>query len=284
MRAEILFTIIVIVCFDTTIYSYKLHAFRKAIASSIVGVTVLTSGGGAYCNHAIAATPPASTSPTQENAAVTAKAYVDVSIARKPAERITLGLYGDEAPRATKIFLSICKNEYQDDLNYDGSTISRVQKDKRIDFGKMSAGKDQRQETYVNPSGKASIRNVDLAEKVTHSDTNAFLHDTKGTLSVPKGGKSFQFTLTPESKPNKDLDRDNLVIGKVLDGMDVVNRINAVPVSREDALGTKRGFADAGKGFDPRAKIISLDRPLQKIVVTKCTVDESATLSSFLKF
>jgi cyclophilin family peptidyl-prolyl cis-trans isomerase len=81
------------------------------------------------------------------------------------------------------------------------------------------------------------------------------------------------------------LDEDNLVIGKVLSGMEVVGRINDIPVSREDSLGSKAAFSNAGKGFDPRAKLASVDRPLKQIKVMQCQVDEKANnVASFLKF
>ena len=43
------------------------------------------------------------------------------------------------------------------------------------------------------------------------------------------------------------------------------------------------GFSSAGKGFDPRAKIASVDRPLVKIRINKCTVD-SANMAQLMKF
>jgi hypothetical protein len=45
-----------------------------------------------------------------------------------------------------------------------------------------------------------------------------------------------------------------------------------VPISKEDPLGSKTVFAAAGKGFDPRAKIIYLNKPLQKITIAKAGV------------
>jgi hypothetical protein len=39
-----------------------------------------------------------------------------------------------------------------------------------------------------------------------------------------------------------------------------------------------------GKGFDGRAKLASVERPLKKISLVKCTVDQTASFASFLKF
>ncbi len=40
-----------------------------------------------------------------------------------------------------------------------------------------------------------------------------------------------------------------------------------VPVSTDDPIQSKKLFASAGKGFDPRAKIIYLYKPLKKIQI-----------------
>jgi len=97
--------------------------------------------------------------------------------------------------------------------------------------------------------GKVRLRNLDLAEKIfKHADQNGLSHDNNGFVSVVRGGGKFDFTIAPKS--NRDLDETNLIIGRVLSGMDVVEKINNVPVSREDALGTKGVFSKAGKSFD----------------------------------
>eukprot|EP01041_Mallomonas_annulata_P003324 gene3324-6578_t len=246
-----------------------LNSWNKITVSS--SAAILTSFG-LYVQPSLSEVTPS----------ITSKVDLDVSINRKPAERISIGLYGNEAPIATKIFLSVCSGEYQEGVSYDYSQISRVQKDKLIEIGKFALGSAQKQETWMDSVGKVRIRNRDKAEKAIHNDANDLKHDSPGVVSVPKGGKSFLFTIAPNA--NTNLDEDNLVIGKVLTGQEVIEKINNVPVSREDILGTKKGFSSAGKGFDLRAKLASVDRPLQKVVITHCNVEESAAIASFLKF
>ena len=145
-------------------------------------------------------------------------------------------------------------------------------------------------------------------------------HDSPGVVSMRKGGEFFGFTIAPA--PNVNLDEENVVIGRVIEGMNVISMINEVPTSKEDSLGMKRGkkaclsltlltytytyttifififiyifmpfqspsrvpgFSSVGKGFDPRAKIASVDRPLVKIRINKCTVD-SANMAQLMKF
>ena len=213
---------------------------------------------------------------------VTSEVYLDVSIARSPPERITLGIFGDDAPAATKFFLSVCKGDYGEGVSYDGAQVSRIQIDKRIDVGKLSKGGNKKQETWMDGMGKVRIRSVSLASSATHKDSNDFRHDTPGVVSVKKGGGTFDFTIA--SRTNPVLDAENVVIGKVLSGMNVVNKINNVPVSKEDIIGSKGGFSSLGKGFDGRAKLAAVERPLQRVSILQCKVDEKASMSSFLKF
>ena len=62
--------------------------------------------------------------------------------------------------------------------------------------------------------------------------TNAIKHGMSGLVSMRRGGGSFELTLTPHA--NTALDADNLVVGLVLDGMDVLERLNTLPTNNYD--------------------------------------------------
>ena len=198
--------------------------------------------------------------------AITSQAYLDISIARQKPQRVTLGLYGKDAPGASKFFLSVCKGDYGDGVSYDGSQVSLVQKDELITVGKLAYGGGKATEIK---DGK--IRAYNLAERFVNTDSNELKHDMSGLVSVPKQGGTFEFNISP--KPNLDLDEDNLVIGQVMQGMEVIDEINNIPVSREDGIGSKTAFSSAGKGFDPRAKLITLNRPLRQVKILQCQVE-----------
>lgn len=66
-----------------------------------------------------------------------------------------------------------------------------------------------------------------------NEDANTLLH-TKGSLSVKRGGGEFDFTLAPG--PNPALDKDNIVIGRVLEGFEVLDVLNQSPVSQGQFL------------------------------------------------
>jgi cyclophilin family peptidyl-prolyl cis-trans isomerase len=102
-----------------------------------------------------------------------------------------------------------------------------------------------------------------------NEDSNVLKHDAPGIISVKKGGGEFEFTIAPG--PNPDLDKENIVIGKVIEGMGTVAALNAAPVSQGQFLEGAFKFSANVIG-DVRAKTTFVNKPLQKIQVIKCGV------------
>ena len=215
---------------------------------------------------------------------ITAKVNFDVKIApSSSSRRFSVGIYGNEAPLTSKVFLSLCSGENVWDVSYDSSQVSRILKDQRIDVGKFSKGGGQRQEKTIDSIGKVRVKNVNVAENTKNSEQNQLHHVSGGEVSMRKGGGSFEFTIAPRANPS--LDESQLIFGRVTEGMDVIEDINAIPTSKEDALGTKSAFSNAGKAFDGRAKLaMPVGRPLRKVSIVSCEVEDKASLSSFMRF
>lgn len=219
---------------------------------------------------------------------VTATVTMNISMNRKEPKQVKMEIYGKTAPIASRSFLSICTgdNPYgtvSEKFSYQGTLASRVVKGQDITFGKFYKGGNQKLGTVMDDYGKVKMQTTNLADEVKWVDRNEFVH-TFGTVSVPKNGGSFEFAISPGDR-SKTLDEKNVVIGQVIadeSSTEIINAINNVPVSKEDPLKMKSGFAAAGKGFDPRAKIISLNRPLQRIEVLDCEVNQKASLTSLL--
>ena len=128
----------------------------KSILSEIKRSSIAT-----LCITCLATFPiEAVASGSHESAKITSKVSLDVSIARKPAETIKIGLYGNEAPTATKLFLSVCNGEFAQDVSYDGSQVSRVQKDRRIDVGKFAKGGGKTLQSEIDFAGKLRLKAV----------------------------------------------------------------------------------------------------------------------------
>mmetsp|Transcript_829 Transcript_829/g.1463 ORF Transcript_829/g.1463 Transcript_829/m.1463 type:complete len:321 (-) Transcript_829:51-1013(-) len=204
---------------------------------------------------------------------VTDRAFLDVSLNGEPLGRLVLGLYGKEAPATVRNFLAVAQKEYQGDISYDFSTVFKIEKDVCVDFGRVAKGMASRNVRTIDNIGKIRTTTVSTAEDTANADHNRLPHDRAGLLTAQRGGGTFEFGVTaaaPAPGARASLDARNLVFGEVLEGYgEVIAALNAVPTTQDDFLGTKAGFAGAGKGFDPRAKLAYVGRPLAKIVVTR---------------
>jgi cyclophilin family peptidyl-prolyl cis-trans isomerase len=229
---------------------------------------------------------------------ITSKVQLDVSINRQPPMTLQIGIYGNAAPESSQRFLSFCSgdNSYRSSegaFNYDGAQVSKIIKGSEIEFGKFKAGRGKKLSTSMSQSGQVSLSSIDLSDEITPTtDRLGLLPHMKGTVSVPAKGRSFEFDISARDG-NTDLDKTNVVIGQVLvnysdkdrgGGLAAVEAIDKVPVSRDDLLQSKSVIASAGKAFDPRAKLARVNRPLERVEVVACRVEESASMASFLKF
>ncbi|KAJ1282955.1 hypothetical protein BS78_03G090600 [Paspalum vaginatum] len=212
---------------------------------------------------------------------VTAKAFLDVSIGGEPAGRITVGVFGDAAPAGASRFLSLVTG-----VGY-----------RRKEFVRIVPG-------YVQHGGVVSYPAVPAVTERLAAEADALrarcggLHAAAGAVSivvrdpslpppkpklVAKGGKlaveeeqvgvapnGTEFVITTGAAPG--LDESAVLVGRVLDGMDVVAKIAAVPTVKDNAgspyfrvaklIGDKRAVV-AERGFN---------RPYTKILVTNCGV------------
>ena len=210
-----------------------------------------------------------------------------------PEDIITIGLFGNDAPQPTSILEQLvstggypakCKPkevrtlqreqleankvynacmETQDTkgVNYDLSTVWRVVRDERIDLGAVS-GKFVARESPFFEGGNSNLK-----------------HDVEGVVSVRKGSDgSFGFTIFPGSGSNKDLDEDNIVIGRVIDGMDVVRRLNQIPVVQSAQGLNYKGFSGGSSKRSAPSRACRYGsselycnefKPLKKVLISK---------------
>ncbi|OEL33960.1 Peptidyl-prolyl cis-trans isomerase CYP26-2, chloroplastic [Dichanthelium oligosanthes] len=212
---------------------------------------------------------------------VTVRAFLDVSIGGEPAGRITVGLFGDAAPAGASRFLSLVTG-----VGY-----------RRKEFVKIVPGYVQHGGVVSYPANPAVTDRLAAEADALRARCGA-VHGAAGAVSivvrdpslpppkpklVAKGGKlkveeeqvgvvpnGTEFVITTGAAP--ELDASAVLVGRVLDGMDVVAKIAAVPTVKDNAgspyfrvaklIGDKRAVV-AERGFN---------RPYTKVVVANCGV------------
>ncbi|XP_042516511.1 peptidyl-prolyl cis-trans isomerase CYP63 [Macadamia integrifolia] len=147
--------------------------------------------------------------------------FLDTSIDGDPAERIVIELFADVVPKTAENFRALCTGEKGigtstgKPLHYKGTILHRIIK------GFMAQGGDF---SKRDGTGGESIYGGKFAD-----ENFKLLHDGPGILSMANAGKNTngsQFFIT--FKPARHLDGKHVVFGKVVQGMDIVRKLEQV--------------------------------------------------------
>lgn len=163
--------------------------------------------------------------------------YFDIAIASVKIGRVVIELFKDKVPKTAENFRALCTGEKGigkngKPLHYQGSIFHRIVSHVMVQGGDI-----------VNFDGSSGESIYGLHFEDENLKT---LHNEKGLLSMVNEGRpnsnSSQFVITTASCPQ--LNNTNVVFGKVIKGMGVIDDINQVP--------------------------IEIDKPLEKISIVKC--------------
>ncbi|KAF2013357.1 peptidyl-prolyl cis-trans isomerase H [Aaosphaeria arxii CBS 175.79] len=173
--------------------------------------------------------------PTERNPIV----FFDITLGGEKLGRIQMELFKDVVPKTAENFRQFCTGETKDGRGkpqgYKNCKFHRVIKDFMLQGG-----------DFINGNGTGS-RTIYGTEKFADENFN-LKHDQPGLLSMANSGPNTngcQFFITTVRTPH--LDGKHVVFGRVIEGLDVVKKIENTRTNSQDAPIQEVSIAQCGE-------------------------------------
>lgn len=192
--------------------------------------------------------------------------------------RVILGLYGKLVPVTVSNFKTMCKSNGP---SYKNSAVHKV-----LPGQYMVAGRQGKRSEIVGDGPDGERASKGLARNVEAVDPRAFVlaHDRAGVVSLclglndddeevklDPGYRNVEFLITTGPGPCPELDGKNIVFGTVVEGLDVIRAIAAVPTFEPGER--IRQFNELAELIgDERAQMgrAMWNRPLKTVYISDC--------------
>jgi peptidyl-prolyl cis-trans isomerase B (cyclophilin B) len=246
---------------------------------------------------------------------ITAEAFFDIAVDAEFVGRVVVGVYGDANPIAAARFLALA--EGVQGLGYRRTQIDAVEYDEDVETKEDTPSflGSTGIRAFVIPGSTTPVTSLPggasneallpelAARKIGHDDLPG---NKVGIVSLvvergapppppkerlvsvngkfvkvadppPPGPNGTAFAVTVAPGAGAVLDRTNVVVGEVVEGMDVLNAIAALPTVKDNSASPF--FAVAKTIGDKRATVAeqAFGKPFAKVTVAKCGVVKRET-------